>query len=95
MRRFGGAALERLRAAIQIQDPDPGAVVLDAGIGDHLLQGLLRIAAQAMLDPGVVPRPGLGALPQESERPAPERRVGVEPEAQRLVASETTTWQAS
>ena len=89
--QIGDAALERLLAAIQVEDADPRAVVLDPGVGDQLLQGLLRVWPQAMLDPGVAPGARLGALPQERERPAPERRVGVEPEAQRLVAAESAT----
>ena len=76
--QIGDAALERLRRAVQVEDADPRAVVLDPGVGDHLLQRLLRVAAQAVLDPGVAPRLRLGALAQERERPAPERRVGVE-----------------
>ena len=90
MRRVRDAALERRLAAVQIENADARAVVVDPGVGDHLLQGLLRVAAQAMLDPGVAPRLRLGALPQERQRPAPERRVGVEPEAQRLVAAESS-----
>ena len=87
MRKLRTPTLERLLAAIQVENADPRAIVFDPGVGDQLLQGLLGISAQAMLDEGVAPGPRCGALPQERKRPAPERRVGVEAEAERLVFS--------
>ena len=79
---------KRSLVAIDVEQALAHAVVFDAGLGDELLQRLLRIDAELELPQRVAARALGGAVAQELQAPGPQARIGAELQAQRLVVLE-------
>src|SRR5271166_6043375 len=79
------AGVERLLAAVHIEDAARIAVVVDPLLGDDAVENGLRISSEPVLEKRVAARLGGGAFLEETPGPGVEPRIGGEPEPQRLV----------
>ena len=87
--RVVGPAAHAFRVAVEVEGAAAPAAILDPGLLDHLMQPTLAVEAQGHLAAGVVGRLLARALEGEAERPEPETRVLLHPEAQgQVVATE-------
>ena len=80
------AGVQRLLAAVQVEDAAKVAVVVDRLLGDDARQHGLRIGGESVLGERVAARLGGRAFLQEPPGPGIEPRIGGELEAQSLVS---------